>query len=475
MMLALPTAPREERRERRKREGRVLILRPTVAGVAIVQGVVIKGEGVRAVVSQDGGTAYVLTHRPGRSVASGVGVRIHAIDLPSGKVTGSTALASPPFGMALASDGRRLFLSRPGRIDTLTTDPLVISWHYRSPGTNLGLKFNRHDGALYVTRDRGIIQFDPRVIAQRSVEERRAMSDDASLKIPLSIRPHELTFSGDGRIGAAFGRQGRMIFFDPQGANELGSHDLSERGTPLEMLRVVHFNATGPLLVAAFPGPSLIRLPVPPPASLIVHRGEEGEQTAQVSPHGVPHPLIPPTGDTPAIPTGGRPVASAADVDGRPTVALEEASHEEATAPEPASVPPIRSVAKENPAPPPETLPARSPLPPEAKSDEKQEEAPTPGRNTPEALILQGTIAGEAGLVGAIVIYGPGSIIREAARVRPGKDGRWKAALTEPGRYRVVPIGAGAGALQTHPHFHTVEVKGAGGVKGIDFEIRKSP
>ena len=429
MMLALPTAPREERRRRRKREGRVLILRPTVGGVAIVREVVIEGEGVRAVVSREGRTAYVLATRPGRSAASGVGIWIHAIDLASGKATGSAALAGAPFGMALASDGRRLFLSRPGRIDTLTTDPLVVSWHYRSPGANLGLDINRHDGALYVTRGWGIVQFDPRVIAQRSVEERRAISDDASLKIPLSIRPQELTFSGDGRVGAAFGLQGRMIFFDPQGGNELGRHDLSKRETSIEVLRAVRFAGTGPLLVAAFPGPRLIRLPVPAPAPLIVHRDEPGEQddkAAPVAPHRIPPPPIPRTRDTPilAIPTGG-PGAAAADHDGRPMVAPEE--------------------------------------------------APAPGRDAPKPLTLQGTIAGEAGLVGAIVIYGPGSIIREAARIHPGEDGRWKAALAEPGRYRVVPVGAGAGALQSRPHFHTVEVRGDGGVERIDFEIRKSP
>ncbi len=438
LMLALPSSP-EEGKRRRKREGRVLILRPTVAGVAIIREIVFEGEGIRAAVSLDGETAYILAFRPGRSIASGVGVWIHALDLAAGKTTGSAALAGPPFGMALAADGRRLFLSRPGRIETLTTEPLIVSWHYRSPGQNLALNVNRHDGSLYVTREREIAQFDPRVIEQRSVEERRAMSDDASLRIALSIEPHQLTFSGDGRIGAAFGRQGRIAFFDPEGGNELGSHDLSERGTPIEALQTVRFAGTGPLLLAAFPGPSMIRLPVPVPAPLVVHRKAPDESDADavpVTPYGIPLPPTPRAGDMPAptLPAGDR-ISPAADHAG----------------------------ARE----------AEFPLPPNAVADVEQERAPTPWPDEP--LTLQGTIAGEVGLVGAIVIYGPGSIVREAARVRPGADGHWKTALAEPGRYRVVPVGAGAEALRIRPHFHTVEVRGGKGAGGIDFEIRRSP
>ena len=435
MMIALPSTPQEEGKHRRKREGRVLILRPTVAGAAIIREVVIEGEGVRAVVSHDGATAYVLALRSGRSVASGVGAWIHAIDLAAGETTGSVALAGPPFGMALAPDGRRLFLSRPGRIDTLTTEPLVVSWHYRSPGPNLGLDINRHDGALYVTRDREIAQFDPRIIEERSVEERRAIHDDASLRILLSIEPHQLTFSRDGRIGAAFGLQGRIAFFDPQGGNELGSHDLSERETSIEALRTIRFAGTGPLLLAAFPGPRVIRLPVPAPAPLVVH-GEVPEDpdadAVPVTPYGTPLLPTPRAGDT-------------------PTAAL----------------------APGDPAPPPEVREAESPVPRDAKADVEQEEAQPPGPYEP--LTLQGTIAGEIRMVGAIVIYGPGSIVREAVRVRPGEDGRWKTTLAEPGRYRVVPVGAGAEALRIRPHFHTVEVSGENGVGGIDFEILTSP
>lgn len=477
LMLALPSSPQEEGKRRRKREGRVLILRPTVAGVAIIREIVFEGEGIRAAVSLDGETAYILALRPGRSIASGVGVWIHALDLAAGKTTGSAALAGPPFGMALAADGRRLFLSRPGRIETLTTEPLIVSWHYRSPGQNLGLNVNRHDGSLYVTREREIAQFDPRVIEQRSVEERRAMSDDASLRIALSIEPHQLTFSGDGRIGAAFGRLGRIAFFDPEGGNELGSHDLSERGTPIEALQTVRFAGTGPLLLAAFPGPSMIRLPVPVPAPLVVHRKAPDESDADavpVTPYGIPLPPTPRAGDMPAptLPAGDR-ISPAADHDGRSPIGAEVAPTEEAASPESMPDSPIRPHEADSPAPQPGAREAEFPLPPNAVADVEQERAPTPWPDEP--LTLQGTIAGEVGLVGAIVIYGPGSIVREAARVRPGADGHWKTALAEPGRYRVVPVGAGTEALRIRPHFHTVEVRGGKGAGGIDFEIRRSP
>ena len=73
-------------------------------------------------------------------------------------------------------------------------------------------------------------------------------------------------------------------------------------------------------------------------------------------------------------------------------------------------------------------------------------------------------------LVVAVVVYGPDSIIRESARVVPESDGSWSVPLPPPGVYRVVPVGQGARALRSEPHFQTVQVTDeARG--GLDFRI----
>jgi hypothetical protein len=81
-------------------------------------------------------------------------------------------------------------------------------------------------------------------------------------------------------------------------------------------------------------------------------------------------------------------------------------------------------------------------------------------------------VTGDLSRVGAIVLYGPNSIVKEFWRVRLEPDGRWRAPLPPPGTYRIVAIGDGLAPLASLPAFLTVKVAAGEGQSGLDFEIR---
>jgi hypothetical protein len=85
-------------------------------------------------------------------------------------------------------------------------------------------------------------------------------------------------------------------------------------------------------------------------------------------------------------------------------------------------------------------------------------------------LNLAGRLSGRIDAVRAIVIYGPGSIVREQARAVPDADGSWRIPLPAPGTYRIVPMGEGTRPVRSEPNFHTLDVKDRG-VTGLDFRI----
>jgi hypothetical protein len=68
---------------------------------------------------------------------------------------------------------------------------------------------------------------------------------------------------------------------------------------------------------------------------------------------------------------------------------------------------------------------------------------------------LQGAAASQ---VESVLILGPNNILREAARVRPGRDGRWGIDSLPPGRYRIVLDAGGGNAIVSEPRFATIQV-----------------
>jgi hypothetical protein len=116
---------------------------------------------------------------------------------------------------------------------------------------------------------------------------------------------------------------------------------------------------------------------------------------------------------------------------------------------------PVRAPEPTPPAPEPEPEPEPEPDPVEARP------APAdPAKPAKPAPQLRGRITGPvAASVEAVVLLGPNTILREAARTRPAADGTWSFERLAPGRYRVQLSGGGSRQIVSDPAFRTVVVE----------------
>ena len=413
-VVVLPVASRRTGTHRARLEGSAVVISSptTVAPPAILNEIPFEGDGRRLAVSRDGRFAYVLVIVAGPDPAGGVvRARLCALDLEEGRVLASAQLDRPPSAMALDPAGTRLYLGYAGRIQTFTTHPLAQSWHYRSPGTNRGLCFRPHGVVLYSARRDQIALFDPEIIAGRKPEERLRLQDDATTVIPLPFAADSLLFSRDGTHAATSGPGKIFAFFEPgTGTIVTASVDGADSETRQEVRPFYFIQGPGDLVVAIFPEKQVQT--IPSPASLI--------QAATASTSKI-------SSSTKQISSDQSSPAATADT----------------RAPEAA--------------PPPIATPTPTPIPAAAGPSEARP-------------VLAGRLSGRIDAVRAIVMYGPGSIVREQARAAPDADGSWRIPLPAPGVYRIVPLGDGSRPVRSEPNFHTLDVKDRS-VTGLDFRI----
>jgi len=393
----------------RRNEGSALVVSipPPPAQPWILNEIAFDGEGRGVEVSPDGRQAYVLALRAGTN-APGEPTRtwLHALDLIAGRVESSAQIDKPPGAIALDPAATRLYLAYSGRIVSYTTHPLARSWHYRSPGANRGLYFRPRSAVLHAVRMGHVALFDPAIIAALRPEDRQKREDDATALVSLSFTADSLVFSRDGLLAAACGPGNILAFLDPGTGRVLATSEDAALDPDREM-RPFYFGAgPGDLVVASFPDRE-VRL-IHPPA-----------------------------------------VAPEADV--RPPQAAVDAAPSAATAP------------RASPAPPPAAAPT-------TETAGLVAPAPVATPNPGPGLVLAGRLTGRIEAVRSIVVYGPGSIVREQGRATPGSDGAWRVSLSLPGIYRIVPLGEGSRALRCDPNFLTVEVKDQGRID-LDFRI----
>jgi hypothetical protein len=84
---------------------------------------------------------------------------------------------------------------------------------------------------------------------------------------------------------------------------------------------------------------------------------------------------------------------------------------------------------------------------------------------------LEGRITGpHASAVVAVIVLGPDTLLREAARVAPARDGSWFVDGLLPGRYRV-QLDGGARVLGSAPAFVGIDVHPSTGPHVATFEV----
>jgi len=429
------TAPaRESRRGGNDGEAVVVSLPSSAPGVPPLR-LHFPGEGLRTAAST-AGAAYVLAHEGGGKPAEGKQGQtwIHRLDLEAGQVTASTAIDRPGSALAIDPDGRRLYLAEEGRIRSFTTSPLAASWHYRSPGVNRALAVRPETHIVYVARAREIAVFDPNAVRAPGEGDPPDRPDDASAVIGLSSEPAGLRFSDDGRLLLVIGQDREVEVIDVERRAPIPIATPSVVRTAANV-RPIAVLPGGPAVIACFPAGIVISIELPsiestPAAAAIA------TQAAILAPDPLPGATVAP---------------SAAAVASIPPI------------PETTPVPEYSPVPEPSPVPAPSPVPMPSPIP------------PAPIVVPPGGVLVSGSVLGAIQRVAAIVIYGPGSIVREAARVTPHRDGRWEVSLARPGIYRVVPVGPGSAPVGASPGFHTVKFESTDSpgavVSGIDFTI----
>ncbi|HET6278391.1 MAG TPA: hypothetical protein VFG08_06390, partial [Candidatus Polarisedimenticolia bacterium] len=426
---------------------------------------------------------------------------IHAVDPEAGEVIGTTLLDRAATGLVVAPNGSRLFVSFENRIQSYTTSPLLTSWHYRSPGMNGGLYFPPAGNVLYAIRKGGVALFDPVVILNRGRSVPRDETDDSSGSIQLPFGPAALLFSPEQPRAAAVGA-GTVAFIDLITGEVSPSTGDQALPQDADLLRPIEFLPGGALVLGLFPAAitTAISAPEPPApelpplapattaesaaatAAILVAPPEES-RGGELSPS--PHPDAPAAGAPAAAEPGtgadgiDAPGAAAGDA-GERGASVAGASKPEGVAPpigaaatgvasdagRPAPLEPPSSNALAAPI-------VAAPAPPEVKS--VPQDVPEPPAVPAAGVPLAGRLSGERGRVAELVLYGPGSIIREYARVAPAADGSFRIPLPPPGTYRLVPVGEASRPVASDPNFHTIIVAAGTDRSDLDFSIGSGP
>ncbi|MBI3450671.1 MAG: hypothetical protein HY049_17375 [Acidobacteria bacterium] len=366
----------------------------------------------------------LLCPAPGSSWVHVVGRRgdrwaIASLDLAARTIEGPLIVPGPIRGVALSSDGSRVFLAADDTVRAFATSPLRTSWLLRSPGRNRAVAAIPASAGMLVARDRQLAIFDPSQPPVRDPRTGAFPTDDAAMTLTLPFEPGSLSVQDGGRLVAALAEDGRALAV-----------------AAIPALRLVEIRAIEPAAIAAFgDGPPRLLL-VSPDASSVVSL-----------PIDLPEPNVtgqpvesPPAPAAPADPSHESPPAAT------PSRASGPAAPE---APSPSAADPRRGAASPPDAPP---------------------RVAAPDAGAAMAGRLSGRVTGDVALVAAVVLYGPNSILREFSRISPDPGGSFDAELPPPGRYRIVIQGKAGAQLSYSPPYYQVVIADAG-ISHLDFNV----
>jgi hypothetical protein len=448
--------PAGKEKEKKLREGEAVVL--GLRGTAAERGPVVGFEGAprAAAVSPDGRRAWILAWRgsPGTQGSRGW---LHAIDVERAALVDSSLLSSVASGIATDASGRRLYVALQDRIQTYGSDPVRVSWQYRSPGANGPIAVAPGRDVVAVGRGSQLALFDAARIAALGAQERHSRRDDATTVATLPFNVTRLAWAQDGTLLAALGERG-LVFLDP------GNGALLWPAAP-----AIDFSRSTDAQVLAFPGPD---------HDVVVALTPEGTVSAMRAPvPSTPKPEPPPAAQEGVAAAAAAPAAPAAEPEARrkaePDPEAEPIRKSEPAEPvEKAPPVPVKNAASAGEAAPPPSPPSSpppaataTPIPAQEETAQEQEAGPP---------LLRGRVTGKTAAK-TIVLYGPNNILKEATRVPIQSDGTWSLALPAPGTYRVVAIGDGSTPIPVVPSFRTITVRAGIAESGIDFEVHPGP
>ena len=410
-------------------------------------------DGLPRAATAAGGRAWVLARQADDDEPGAGRLFVHEIDRTSGRVEHRASLPGPATAIAADPFGRRVFVALEDRILSLTTRPLVTSWHHRSPGSNGALAVSPSGTVLAAARGREVALFDSAAATARASAGRVDRQDDATSVVPLPFAPEDLAFSRDGRLIAAFGAGG-LVFIVPATGVVIWPETVASLTGATELRPLAFPGAGRDLIVAAFPSGAVAALPAPEISGAPTAGEASGAEVAGPPPVTAPATSAPPAVvPSPAAEPAASPTAVSAAASSTPPISPPPAA-ETVQPPVPDVAPPSRPTTPT--VAPPTEPPAAAPAP------------PAPREGAAEAT-LSGTIRGDRTRVRAVVLYGPDSIVREFARVAPDAAGEWKTPLPPPGVYRLVAIGDGSTPIAVAPSFLTITVNSGEPRTGLDF------
>jgi hypothetical protein len=459
MLIVLGLSPADPGHSRHRREGEARLFDPSVAPPRLLNTVSFEGEPLEGVVSTNLRKAWVLAYRTPDATGAQPRSFLHGIDLGTGRIEATSEPGGPVSDIAVDSEGGRLYASQRDRIQTFGLQPLVASWHLRSPGLNGPIALMPGSSIVCVVRGSELAVFDPAIINARDAADRRARTDDASSVVHLPFQPDHLALSDDGHL-ALLSAAGTMVFVEPgtqamvwPGDSVVGLHDSA----------AVH--------ALAFPGPGRdLILALLPSGAVTAVRTPAPQPKRAIAPE--PPNSTPPAAAQPASPQPGAAQPSVA-VAGPPAAASTPSTTPPPVATPPATTTPTAAPPQPAPASPPAPAAQAAAAPPPAPA---APEPSAPAAEAPRApAVLTGKVMGDVARVRAVVLYGPNNILKEFARVRPEADGSWTASLPPAGAYRVLLVGDGSTPLPVKPGYIALKVVDGAGQSGLDFEVQKAP
>lgn len=446
-----------------------------------------------------GSPLYALVHRASKRHPTES--TLLRIDVGSLKTLQRVTLPVTARSMDLSGERDAILVACEDEIRTFALPALTSGPLYRLPGTNLAVAAVPRSMRILVGRPNEIAVIDP-----RSQQGRDGIPILAKAGTPGPVA--DLLPGLDGDDAVARLADGRTLRLD------LRTMTL-EDGDPAPYL--VHVRPVENSLAAVPPPPppprsapsaaaegEKSRLPELPAAVAAGAAAGVAAGAAAAAPSPSPKPIetkpqsapaAPPPASTVTAPTqappppaaappktieSADPAAAAAAAAAAGTAASKSAAPASPTPkgvedkpPAPASPPPpIEEKPKPTaPVPPPPPPPVSPPATPPVESKEAPKDAaPATGPGT-----VRGTVTGPAAsLVVAVLLMGPDSVLREAARVAPDATGAFTFEGLEPGRYRVVADGGGKKALVSEPSFVTIVVTPGSAVVAPELKILRA-